>query len=265
MIFIPGSPHLEPPTTSLDIHCHPPYSVVKNAVIHSLSTPPKTKRRGRHPDKVLSAAFVRTALLGRHADGNGEYLFVQPTGTRSWVQRLVVHGRRRAGDPEADLAHEGSNGTKRAAADWHGDEVGHRVLQAFLPLPLLGSPVGPSLVFCCFRLEFCCLGPSTRCVLHGPSASVGYHDLQDDQASAPANAWYSRTPDFADWPKILCMNSAVSSLNMTPSDSPSRKRNKTPMPQAGLLSTLSFHFQKIVHELLNAECAIGGSHSLRIF
>ena len=178
---------------------------------------------------------------------------------------LVVHGRRRAGDPEADLAHEGSNGTKRAAADWHGDEVGHRVLQAFLPLPLLGGPVGPSLLFCCFRLEFCCLGPSTRCVLHGPSAPVGYHDLQDDQASAPANARYSRTPDFADWPKILCMNSAVSSLNMTPSDSPSRKRNKTPMPQAGLLSTLSFHFQKIVHELLNAECAIGGSHSLRIF
>ena len=32
---------------------------------------------------------------GCFADGNGLYLFVQPTGTRSWVQRLVVRGRRR--------------------------------------------------------------------------------------------------------------------------------------------------------------------------
>ena len=57
--------------------------------------PRRTKRRGRHPDKALSAAFVRSAPPGRHADGNGLYLFVQPTGTRSWVQRLVVRGRRR--------------------------------------------------------------------------------------------------------------------------------------------------------------------------
>ena len=54
-----------------------------------------TKRRGRHPDKALSVAFVRSAAPGRHADGNGLYLFVQPAGTRSWVQRLVIRGRRR--------------------------------------------------------------------------------------------------------------------------------------------------------------------------
>ncbi len=58
-------------------------------------TPRRTKRRGRHPDKALSAAFVRSAPPGRHADGNGLYLFVQPTETRSWVQRLVIRGRRR--------------------------------------------------------------------------------------------------------------------------------------------------------------------------
>ncbi|MYN67854.1 MAG: DUF4102 domain-containing protein [Acidobacteria bacterium] len=52
-------------------------------------------RRGRHPNKALSAAFVRSAPPGRHADGNGLYLFVQPTGTRSWIQRFVVRGRRR--------------------------------------------------------------------------------------------------------------------------------------------------------------------------
>ena len=32
---------------------------------------------------------------GRHADGNGLDLFVQPSSTRSWIQRLVIRGRRR--------------------------------------------------------------------------------------------------------------------------------------------------------------------------
>ena len=66
-----------------------------DAVTKSAPTAPRTKRRGRHPHKALSAAFVRSAPPGRHADGNGLYLFVQPSGTRSWVQRLVVRGRRR--------------------------------------------------------------------------------------------------------------------------------------------------------------------------
>ncbi len=62
-------------------------------------TPPavrwKTKPKGRHPHKALSAAFVRTAPVGRHCDGNGLYLYVQRTGTRSWIQRLVIRGRKR--------------------------------------------------------------------------------------------------------------------------------------------------------------------------
>ena len=66
-----------------------------DVVANTPATPRRTKRRGRHPDKALSAAFVRSAPPGRHADGNGLYLFVQPTGTRSWVQRLVIRGRRR--------------------------------------------------------------------------------------------------------------------------------------------------------------------------
>ena len=57
--------------------------------------PRRTKPRGRHPDKALSAAFIRSAPPGRHCDGQGLYLVVQPTGTRSWVQRLVVRGRKR--------------------------------------------------------------------------------------------------------------------------------------------------------------------------
>ncbi len=56
---------------------------------------PRTKPKGRHPPKALSAAFLRSAPPGRHADGNGLYLFVQPSGTRSWIQRLLIRGRRR--------------------------------------------------------------------------------------------------------------------------------------------------------------------------
>ena len=57
--------------------------------------PRRTKPRGRHPDKALSAASIRSAPPGRHADGNGLFLYVKPEGTRSWIQRLVIRGRRR--------------------------------------------------------------------------------------------------------------------------------------------------------------------------
>ncbi|MCE2540990.1 MAG: DUF4102 domain-containing protein, partial [Acidobacteria bacterium] len=53
--------------------------------------PRATKRRGRHPHNALSAAFCRNvAKAGRYCDGNGLYLEVDPTGTRRWVQRLVI-------------------------------------------------------------------------------------------------------------------------------------------------------------------------------
>ena len=55
----------------------------------------RTEPTGRHPQKALSASFLRSAPPGRHADGNGLYLFVQPSGTRSWIQRLVIRGRSR--------------------------------------------------------------------------------------------------------------------------------------------------------------------------
>ena len=64
-------------------------------VTHTVRLLRKTKPKGRHPQKALSAAFIRSAPPGRHADGNGLYLFVQPSGTRSWIQRLLVRGRRR--------------------------------------------------------------------------------------------------------------------------------------------------------------------------
>ena len=44
----------------------------------------------------LSSAFVaKTTKAGRHADGNGLYLCVEPSGSRRWEQRLVIRGKRR--------------------------------------------------------------------------------------------------------------------------------------------------------------------------
>ncbi|MCY4598351.1 MAG: tyrosine-type recombinase/integrase [Acidobacteria bacterium] len=54
----------------------------------------RTKPRGRHPDKRLTAGFVRSATPGKYCDGQGLYLYVQSSGTRSWVQRLGSRGRR---------------------------------------------------------------------------------------------------------------------------------------------------------------------------
>ncbi len=43
----------------------------------------------------LTALQVKNAKPGRHADGKGLYLFVKPTGAKSWVLRVQGDGRRR--------------------------------------------------------------------------------------------------------------------------------------------------------------------------
>ena len=43
---------------------------------------------------ALSARMVRCAAPGSYTDGNGLMLRVRASGARSWVQRLMVHGRR---------------------------------------------------------------------------------------------------------------------------------------------------------------------------
>jgi integrase len=51
--------------------------------------------KGKHPEKALSAAFVRNARNpGRYADGHGLYLVVDPTGAKRWMQRLTIRGKR---------------------------------------------------------------------------------------------------------------------------------------------------------------------------
>ena len=43
---------------------------------------------------ALSAARVRSAGPGSYVDGNGLMLRVRKSGTRQWIQRLTIHGRR---------------------------------------------------------------------------------------------------------------------------------------------------------------------------
>jgi integrase len=55
-----------------------------------------TKPRGRHPQQRLTALKVTNIkVAGRHADGNGLYLVVDPSGARRWILRTIVRGRRR--------------------------------------------------------------------------------------------------------------------------------------------------------------------------
>lgn len=50
----------------------------------------------RRPEKALTAVSVRTASRpGKYFDGNGLYLRVEPNGTKFWVQRIVIQGKRR--------------------------------------------------------------------------------------------------------------------------------------------------------------------------
>ena len=50
--------------------------------------------RKKTPGSRLTERFVPTAGPGRHGDGHGLYLYVRQSGTRSWVQRLVIGGQR---------------------------------------------------------------------------------------------------------------------------------------------------------------------------
>ena len=57
--------------------------------------PPQRKPRGQHPNNTLTPAFVRNvSQAGRYCDGQGLYLDVRPTGSRGWIQRLTIRGRR---------------------------------------------------------------------------------------------------------------------------------------------------------------------------
>jgi integrase len=56
---------------------------------------PAGKQPGPHLERRLTAAFVKTAPPGRHTDGGGLYLEVDPSGARRWLLRITVKKRRR--------------------------------------------------------------------------------------------------------------------------------------------------------------------------
>src|SRR5918993_4220552 len=54
------------------------------------------KRKGRHPSEALTGHFVRTVQVpGFYADGNDLYLRVDASGSKRWVLRTKVKGKRR--------------------------------------------------------------------------------------------------------------------------------------------------------------------------
>jgi integrase len=55
----------------------------------------KGKPNGKHPEKKLNAVAVRNAKPGKYADGNGLYLIVEDSGSKHWILRTVIRGRRR--------------------------------------------------------------------------------------------------------------------------------------------------------------------------
>src|SRR5215470_15507796 len=53
------------------------------------------KRKGKHPEKVLSAKGVQALHKpGRYVDGNGLYLVVDESGAKRWLLRTVIMGKR---------------------------------------------------------------------------------------------------------------------------------------------------------------------------
>lgn len=55
-----------------------------------------TDKAIRRPEKQLSSRFVETVTEpGKHFDGHGLFLRVQPNGSRQWVQRITIRGKRR--------------------------------------------------------------------------------------------------------------------------------------------------------------------------
>ena len=64
-----------------------------NGGIAVLAETGRTERRGTPSRQGALGRLRPLRQPGRYADGNGLYLFVQPTGTRSWVRRLVIPGR----------------------------------------------------------------------------------------------------------------------------------------------------------------------------
>ena len=86
--------------------------------------------------RLTVRGIAKLTKPGRHGDGNGLHLFVQRTGARSWVQRLVVNGVRRdiglgsarfvTLDEARDQAYENRRAARRGADPFAGKRE-HRI------------------------------------------------------------------------------------------------------------------------------------------
>ena len=97
------------------------------------------KPKGRHRANALSLGFVRSVSRpGRFGDGNALYLRVKPNGARSWVQRIVIRGRRRelglGGFPLVSLTEARARAVaNRKLARTGGDPLAERLRAAGMP------------------------------------------------------------------------------------------------------------------------------------
>ncbi len=71
----------------------------------------------------LTALSVKNAKPGRHADGEGLYLLVKPTGAKSWLLRVQVDGKRR------DIGLGSVDTTTRPASKADRSEIEMPILQ----------------------------------------------------------------------------------------------------------------------------------------
>ncbi len=54
------------------------------------------KARGQHPSEALTGDFIRSVQAsGFYADGNSLYLKVDGSGSKRWILRTMVQGKRR--------------------------------------------------------------------------------------------------------------------------------------------------------------------------
>jgi hypothetical protein len=78
--------------------CRTEYPEVTQARNHALELrgPYMEKRKGRHPWEILTGDFIYSVQApGLYADGNGLYLKVDSSGSKRWILRTMVQGKRR--------------------------------------------------------------------------------------------------------------------------------------------------------------------------
>ncbi len=79
---------------------------------------------------VLTAQSVKHAKPGRHADGEGLYLLVKPSGSRSWVYRFMLNGKSR----DMGLGSADAGGVSLAEARYARDALKVKVKAGVDPL-----------------------------------------------------------------------------------------------------------------------------------